>query len=453
MTLSRTKTVAAYLADAAGKPLSDEVRVKTTWHVLDTLAAGISGSRLLAGVRAKDYVRAAGQAGTSVVWGDARGTDMVSAAFANGMSSHADETDDSHAGSVGHPGCAVVPAAFAVANSRPTSGAVLLRAVAAGYDVGPRVMMALGKSRFEGRQSNQNSHAYGGLFGAAAAAGVVMGLSAAGLETVLSYSTQMTSGVSTWLRDPAHVEKAYVFGGMPARNGVFAATLAAAGFEGVPDAFDLVPNFLDAISDSTTPELLVDGLGERFEIMATNIKKYAVGSPAQAAVQAAEILHEDRPDLVTHLASIEIALPANAAHVVDDRSMPDINVQYLVAGTLLDGRFTFAMAHDPERMDDPEIQRLRRMTTLVSDEASTGTRSAVVTLRLTGGEQLRTHVPFVRGTTQDPMELPEVEQKCTDLLDPVLGAARTRELIDRVLDLDAVEDISSLIPLLRVVED
>jgi 2-methylcitrate dehydratase PrpD len=452
MTLSRTKTVAAYLADAAGKPLPDDVRVKTSWHVLDTLAAGISGSRLLAGLRARDYVRAAGQTGTSVVWGDAWGTDMVSAAFANGMSSHADETDDSHAASVGHPGCAVVPAAFAVANSRPTSGAVLLRAVAAGYDVGPRVMLALGKGRFEGRPSNQNSHAYGGLFGAAAAAGVAMGLSAAQLETVLSYSTQMSSGVSTWLRDPAHVEKAYVFGGMPARNGVFAATLAAAGFEGVPDAFDLVPNYLDAISEENEPEQLVDGLGERFEVMATNIKKYAVGSPAQAAVQAAEILFERRPDLVSRLSAIEIVLPANAAHVVDDRSMPDICVQYLVAGTLLDGRFTFAMAHDQDRMADPEIQRLRKMTTLVPDEASSGTRSAVLTLRLTGGEDLRVHVPFVRGTTQDPMELSEVEQKCTDLLDPVLGEARTRELIDRVLDLDAVEDVASLIPLLRVVD-
>jgi 2-methylcitrate dehydratase PrpD len=230
---------------------------------------------------------------------------------------------------------------------------------------------------------------------------------------------------------------------------VYAAQLAGYGFEHVPDAFDGVPNFLDAVSDTARPELAVDGLGSRFEILATNIKKYAVGSPAQAAVQAAESLLTRVPGLADRVTAVRITLPSNAAHVVDDRAMPDVNVQYLVAGTLLDGRFTFAMAHDPERMTDSAVRTLRDATTLVPDDATAGTRSATVEVTLSDGSSVSEHVPFVRGTTQDPMTWTELTAKSTDLLEPVLGAARTRELIDRVTDLDSVQDIRSMAGLLH----
>src|SRR5690606_37397378 len=127
---------------------------------------------------------------------------------------------------------------------------------------------------------------------------------------------------------PEHVEKAFVFGGMPASNGTRAALLAHAGLRGVPDVFDTDSNILSALSATADPPLVVDELGERFEITRTAIKKYAVGSPAQAAVQAAVDLVEAglRPDDV---ADLEIVLPRELAEVVDARELPVINVQYL----------------------------------------------------------------------------------------------------------------------------
>ena len=448
MTGRLTKEAAAYLSQAAHQPLPDAVRVKATWHVLDSVAAGISGSALLAGRRGRQYAVAAG-GGAAPLWGSTMTAGAPIAALANGMSCHADETDDSHARSISHPGASIVPAAFAVAAGRAVSGEQLVRAVVAGYDLGPRVTMALGTDRFQNHPSHQSSHALAGTFGSTAAACVLLALDSAGAEVALSYAAQMCSGVSTFLRDEAHVQKAFVFAGQPAHNGVLAATFADLGWEGVPDAFDGEPNFFDAIAADNHAELIVDALGERFEIMNTNIKKYAVGSPAQAAVQAAELLI-NRDDLrVDEIDSIQIRLPANAAWVVDDRAMPDINVQYLVAGTFLGGRFTFGMAHDEARMSDPTVVDLRSRTTLIADEATAGTRSGSVLVTRTDGTVIRADVPYVRGTSHDPMDVGEIEAKAMDLLGPVIGETQAKRLCEAILNLEAIADVSVLSPLMQ----
>src|SRR5262249_49440515 len=138
----------------------------------------------------------------------------------------------------------------------------------------------------------------------------------------------------------------------------------------------------------------------------------------------------------------EILLPANAAYVVDSRKMPDINVQYLVAGTLVDGGFTFAMAHDDARMEAEDLRRLMELTTLTPDESTRGTRSGTVIVRTRDGRDLRGVVADVRGTAQNPMTTDEVVAKSVDLLEPALGKERTHRLVDRILGLAGSPDAS-----------
>src|SRR5690606_31016538 len=144
------------------------------------------------------------------------------------FSAHADETDDSHLGGRFHPGCAIVPAALAAAEANGSSGAEFLRAVALGYDIGARAVMALGHARPD--TAKHSSHSIGLLFGSAAAAASLYRLSLRQVRHALSYTVQQCSGVPFWQRDPDHIEKAFDFAGMGARNGVTAASLAAAGF-------------------------------------------------------------------------------------------------------------------------------------------------------------------------------------------------------------------------------
>ncbi|CAN5703149.1 MmgE/PrpD family protein [soil metagenome] len=443
---TQTRRLAEYLSAAPDAPLPPEVIHKTKHHVIDTIAAMVSGARLLPGIRGLAYV-ADTPDGASVLVGGTR-SGPVDAALANGMSAHADETDDSHARSISHPGCAVVPAALAVGDLRRSSGEQIIRAVAAGYDVGPRVVLSLGKPVLNTESSSRSTHAYCGLFGAAAAASTLYGLSEEQVRHTLDYAAQSASGVTSWVRDPNHVEKAFVFAGMPASNGVRAAAMVASGCDGVDDVFSGIPNFLDALSTDVRRDELADALGERYEIMHTNIKKFAVGSPAQAAVQAMLELVEEEPIDPAQVSNIRIVLPHDLCRVVDNRSMPDICCQYLVAGTLVDRGFTFAMAHDDDRMTDPVITALRANTDLVADPEKAGVRTAEVTVTLSDGRTRQRYIGAVRGTVDDPMTDGEVTAKAVDLMQPILGTAATAELMDRLWALDACADITEITAML-----
>lgn len=443
-----TARVAEHLAAAADTPLPPTVAERAVLHTLDTVAAAISGADLEAGRFAGSaWTSFAGAGRSSLVTGGAG--DPVSAALVNGFAAHADETDDSHPPSTTHPGCAIVPAALALGQHVGASGEHVLRAVAAGYDVGTRVVMAMRFGEFHSDRAHFSSHAIGGVFGAAAAGAVLLRLHRTGAAAALALAAQSAGGVTTWLRDPDHIEKAFVFGGKPASDGTRAALLAAAGLRGVPDVFDTGANVVSAFSVAPEHADLVDGLGERFEVARTAIKKYAVGSPAQAAVQAMVDLVEAglRADDV---AELEIILPRELAQVVDGRALPVINVQYLMAGVLLDGGFSFAMAHDVERMSHPAIAALTARTRLTADPVLL--RDRVATLRVTrhDGSVLEQTCLGVRGGPADPMSVAEVRDKALDL---VSARGRGVELVDTLLRLDAVPDVSALHDLLVPSDD
>ena len=161
--------LARYIAGAPKKALPTAVLEKTKHHVLDTIAAMVSGARLLPGRKAISYAKTRGGTKEASVIGSNIVTTAENAALANGMLAHADETDDSHAPSLTHPGCGIVPAALAVAERESRSGEALLRAVALGYDVGCRLTMSL--NAYEFREDGHSTHSFGPMFGAAAAAG------------------------------------------------------------------------------------------------------------------------------------------------------------------------------------------------------------------------------------------------------------------------------------------
>src|SRR5580765_7319356 len=238
-------TVSTYMSEAGSRALPDAVVEKTKHMILDTLAAAISGAQLPPGKFAIQFARAYGGEKISTVAASTVVCGPIEAALANGMLAHSDETDDTHPPSQSHPGCSVVPAALAVGEKWSTDGQRLLRAVALGYDIGTRFTATLGKLQYM-VDSHRSTHALAGTFGSAAAAACAAGLNAQQMRWVISYTAQLASGLATWQRDTEHVEKAFDFAGMPARNGVTAAILVEAGGTGVEDIFSGADNFLEA---------------------------------------------------------------------------------------------------------------------------------------------------------------------------------------------------------------
>src|SRR3954463_14490944 len=152
-----TRLLSDYIAGALARPSPDAVAEKARQHVLDTLAAMVSGSRLSPGLMAIGYAASLGGVPEASVVGASLRTSVVSAALANGMLAHADETDDSHAPSRTHPGCAVIPAALAIAERVHATGEQFLRAVVLGYDVTARMNYALGPEAFAATSRSTHS--------------------------------------------------------------------------------------------------------------------------------------------------------------------------------------------------------------------------------------------------------------------------------------------------------
>jgi len=448
--------VAAYIAGALKRPLPGNVVEKTKHHVLDTIAAMVSGAPLLPGRKAIAFAKTRGGGKEACVVGSRVVTTAEFAALANGMLAHADETDDSHAPSLCHPGCAVVPAALAMGERQGGNGTQLLRAVALGYDIGTRLNMAL--HAYDFREAGHSTHSFGPMFGAAAAAGALAGVNADSARWLLSYTAQQCSGVSCWMRDEAHIEKAFDFGGMPARNGVAAAAMVAAGFTGVEDVFSGERNFFVAYDESRRvgkapePGRLVLELGSTYEIMNTNIKRWSVGSPIQAPLDALLDLIRAHAIKAADVEKVVVRVSHVGANTTNNRHMPDICMQHLCAVMLLDGIVTFKSAHDERRMRDPKVLALRGKVELYGDDKLTRampSRQGIVEIRVTGGRELRHHVEAVRGTAQNPMTRTEVDEKSYHLLAPVLGKKKARALCDAVWAIDKLADVRKLRPLLR----
>ena len=444
-----TGTLAAYAAGALRRKLPAPVVEKAKVHLLDTIAAMVSGTRLTAGRSALAYVKSQGGVRESSIVGAKTLTSAVNAALANGMFAHADETDDSHPASLTHPGCAVIPAALAMAERHERDGVALLRAIVLGYDICTRAVLALGYERMVAQA--RSTHAIGGVFGAAVAAGALAGINARAMRYLFTYAVQQASGTMCWFGDAGHIEKAFDFAGMPARNGVAAATMVESGMTAADDPFFGPKNFFDAFCPDADREALARELGTRFEILNTNIKRWSVGSPNQSVLDALEFLIKNEPFAVSEVERVEVELPEGSLPVVDDRDLPGVCAQYLIAVMLIDGTVSFAAAHDRKRMANARVRSLWGKVRLIPSselQHARPARQAIVHLHLTGGRTLTQRTVAVRGTVDNPMNQLELETKAFDLMAPVLGKTKARRAIEAVWNIEQLPNVRRLRPLL-----
>jgi len=444
-------TLSTYMASAKDRALPADVVEKAKHHILDTFAAMLSGSELPPGKAALALARAQAGKPVATVVGSNIVTGPIDAALVNGVFAHADETDDSHGPSQSHPGASIVPSSLALAEEFGATGEHFLRAVTVGYDIGTRMTMSLGGIDFR-NDTRRSTHSFAGNFGSAAAAGCVAALTAQQMRWLLDYASQQTGGYAIWERDTDHIEKGFVFAGMPARNGVTAALLVRSGWNGVDDVFSGEDNFFQVNAPKANPATLTDKLGERYEIVNTDIKKWTVGTPIQAPLDAVENIRKKRPFEADDVKAVTVRLAPSVGSVVDNRDIPDICLQHMVAVMLLDKTASFKAAHDKARMRDAAVQRQRGKVTYVPDAELTRllpARVAIVELTLNDGTKLSDRVEAVRGTVRNPMTRAEVVDKAKDLIGPVLGTATAGKLIDTLLSIESVKDMRTLRPLLQ----
>jgi 2-methylcitrate dehydratase PrpD len=437
--------LARYMVEARERRLPPEVARETRHRILDTLAAMVSGSRMKPGEMAIRYARSQGGVAEATVLATDIRTSAVNAALVNGMFAHADETDDFEPVTKAHPGSAVVPAALAMAEREGRSGTELVAAVALGYDLCCRFLLALGPDLVRG--SHRSAEGTSSTLGAVGAAAALARLDEKGMRHALSYAAQQVSGIWSWVRDAEHVEKAFDFSGMGARNGVTAAIMAQMGFTGVWDVFDGEHNALAALSTAPKPQELVAGLGSRYFVTETAIKPYSVGYPIQAPLDAFLTLHREHGLTAGDVEKIVVRLPEDGARIVNDRLMPDINCQHLIALALVSGTVSFEDSHSYERMKDPAVLAAKARVELIADRAlmdPAAPRSGRVDVTLKDGRTVSHFTRHAPGTKENPMDTEAVNAKARDLMAPVLGADQAEGLIRRVNAAGEIADVREL---------
>jgi 2-methylcitrate dehydratase PrpD len=196
---------------------------------------------------------------------------------------------------------------------------------------------------------------------------------------------------------------------------------------------------------------MISGLGSRYYVTETAIKLFSVGYPIQAPLDAFLKLRREHALSESNVERIVVRLPEDGARIVNDRSMPDVNCQHIIAVALVDGTVSFADSHSYERMADPQVRAVKERVKLIADPKlmdPTAPRSGLVEVTLRDGRTVSHFTRHAPGTKENPLDTESVNAKARLLMEPVLGAERTKEIIRRVNALEELDDVRELRPFL-----
>ena len=399
-------------------------------------------------------VRAMGMAGGNFgVFGDTARYTPLGAAFLNGALAHSLDFDDTHAAGSLHPGAPVIPAAIAAGEMVGASGAEVLAAIIAGYEITCRIALALPAGDHYDRGFHPSATC--GAFGAAAAAGRVFGFNADQIAGALGTVLSQTAGSLEFLVNGAWTKRFQV--GWAASNGLMAATLVREGFKGAAQAFEGPHGFLKAYAPNPVPERAVQDLGEVFELMHTAVKPYPSCRYGHASVDAALMLRAANDLRPEEIESVRLGLPKAGmlliGHPAEKKSNPENVVDgqfsgpFVVASALATG----AMGWDSYKLlQDKEIRALLPKIRGEFDpeiEAEYPTNmSGKVTIRARGQDFVQ-KVVIPKGEPDNFLTEGELRAKFAGLADAVLGEERAAQLADAVLAIDRANDVASVIRL------
>jgi 2-methylcitrate dehydratase PrpD len=440
------------LADVPAK-----VRERAAHVLLDGVGCAFVGARLPWSDAATEALCRLEGAGPAILIGTGRATTPLTAALLNSSYIQGFELDDYHPVAPVH-GASLVLAAMISARSgadRVSGRDVLLGAIR-GFEVGPRVGMAL-----HGAEMLTRGWHSGPVFGgpaAAAAAGTVMGLDAQGFEDALGLAATQACGLMAAQFESMGKRMQH---GFAARNGLLAATLAAGGYTGIKQVFEReYGGFLSTFGEGHNPDptQITAGLGERWETMTIAVKPYAAMAGLHAAIDAARAMLAEGPVDPMEVASIVVSVSEPVFHHGGWRAVrplavvgAQMNLAYAVAVTLLDGT-ALAAQFAPSRIDADDVWRLIERTTLrhehAFDERFEDGYNTRVELTTDDGRVRTSLVEHPRGGLMRPLGNREVVEKFRELTAPLVGHDRARAIETKVLNIQELDDFGELLSLL-----
>jgi 2-methylcitrate dehydratase PrpD len=396
--------------------LPPEIQHEASRTLFNVIGVAVGGSRheavdILIGVAPRP-------SGGGVVPGRSERLDPYFGAFATGLAAHLDDFDDTHLETVVHPGSVALATLLALGPDAGISGPAALTAFALACEVQLRVAAAMTPWNFDaGWQVTGTA----GVIGAAAGAGIILGLDAAALAAALGIAGSETVG----LREAHGTMIKAAHPGKAAANGVLAALLARRGFSGPP--LERTRGYFDVLSGKWRPERLSRDLGERWELASNTYKPYPGGIVSHPAIDAAVALASVVGDpgaveeVVVHCHPLVLELTADPQP--SDPLHARFSTPHAVAVGLLDGEVGIAQLA-ADRLTDHVVAELRNRVQLLP-EPGYERDEAKVEVRLAGGTVAVRHIDHARGGLARPLSDEELAAKVERLVEPVLSGRST----------------------------
>jgi 2-methylcitrate dehydratase PrpD len=441
-----TAAIVEFVGELRHAALADEVRHYARRHLLDTVGVMIAGAGGDVATRAEAVLAAARPAGRIPVPGRARRADLIDAAFLGGTAAHGIELDDGFRQGSVHPGCVVVPAALALGYDRRADGRALMEAIVAGYET----VIAIGRACHPDlRQRGFHPTAAVGVFGSAAAAGKLRGLSPDALANAFGLAASSAAGLFAFVNGGGDIKRLHA--GHAAREGLQAALLAEQGVEGPPGVIEARDGFMQAFARAEKVRAVVLPPAMPFGITDCYIKPYPCCRHIQPAVEALIGLTNDENILSDEVQRIEVATYRIAAEHAetgwDDFASAQLSFPYLMGLALKFRAVKFEHFSEQTRRD-PAFAAIARKLNVTAppdvDRLYPQLRPARVTVTTARGSFTR-QADEALGSRIVPLDDAGLKAKFLDLVGPVLGAARAKELGERLWSLDEISDVAPLV--------
>jgi len=449
-----TAVLARFASGLAFEDLPAEVVERAKLLVLDLLGISVRAQTL-------DSTRALEQAladlglasGACRVPGRSDAWTPQAAALLAGAAAHSLDFDDTHAPAQLHPGAPVIAAALAAAQMAGASGRELLAGIVAGYEV--MIRTAFGVTALKHGERGYHGSATVGVFGATAAAGRILGLTAQQLEHALGTALSESAGTGQFVVNGAWTKRFQV--GNAAAGGVLAAALARRDFTGAAEALEGREGFFRVYSPQPQPERAIEGLGERWELLHTGLKPYPCCRGIHAPLDAVLKLRAAHRIDFERVTSVRVGMARRSVFVVgepqarrrDPKNVVDcqFSTHLCLAVALKHGRLGWD-DYEPA-LADPQLRALMQRIDVYEDaqcEANfPAAFSAVVEIRTDDGQSWREFVHAPRGDPDTMLTPAELRAKFASLTQALLGADGEQRLFDAIGGLDQAPGLDALL--------
>jgi 2-methylcitrate dehydratase PrpD len=442
-----SRLLARFIAGTRPADLPDALLAKAKRHTLDTLACGVAGACSAEGAALLATLLASEPTGDQPVWGTAHRLGARSAALVNGTACHAFELDDT--GGCDHSGAVVLPAAVAALGlaERPVSGLEFLTAVVLGYDVARRVLEACGAYRPH-NEAGWHSTATCGVFGAAAAAARILGLSEDSIIHALGHAASFSGGLWAFIHDGSQTKRIHT--GRAAEGGLLAALAARGGLSGPSRVFeDVWGGFLRSFApQSAVPDALTVGLGEGWRLERVAIKPHASCRGTHSAIDALGALILAHGLEAGDVERIRVRAPAFLVGMCGARDASGLAAAQMSLPYALALRLhQVAVGLDGFRAEirrDPAVLAMMERIALDSDPALGGSEEPFVTVETTDGRSLSHRVTDPLGSPTNPLPAADHALKVRRLAAMTLDAAAVEGLVAAIDGLDDEADVRDL---------